>query len=407
MLFRGSLAALVTLAASSAVAAPLVNVAAAAADAPVRNLVVERDSTGEVQFNITYQSNHTAHLPKTLIMATGGTIAGSGSSNTDSTGYTAGVVGLAALVQAVPEVLAVSNIDGMQVINTGSESLSDSFALHISKLANKALCAADAPYDAVVITHGTDTLEETAYFIDATLQCDKTVVVVGAMRPSTAVSADGPNNLIQAVTTAVDPSSVGRGTLVVMNDRIVEAIYVEKTHANTVDTFKADEQGSVGMLLSDKAFYYHAAAKPTFKKVYDVSKVAALPRVDLFMGYQGADLDLFNASIAKGSKGMRADSPTTFPRTGTGSGSISDIGIANVNAIVDKVPVVRSTKINNGFVVPGAYYPTVISSGVLNPVKTRRLLQILLALGKNSSEIRTEFEEPLKSYINFNITSAY
>jgi hypothetical protein len=89
-----------------------------------------------------------------------------------------------------------------------------------------------------------------------------------------------------------------------MNDRIVEAIYVEKTHANSVDTFKADEQGSVGMLLSDKAFYYHAAAKPTFKKVYDVSKVAALPRVDLFMGYQGADLDLFNASIAKGSKGI-------------------------------------------------------------------------------------------------------
>ncbi|TKA53555.1 hypothetical protein B0A53_03846 [Rhodotorula sp. CCFEE 5036] len=415
MLFRGSLVvALVALAASSAVAAPLLNVAATAdaADAPVRNLIVERDYIGgEVQFNITYQSNRTAHLPKTLIMATGGTIAGSGSSNTDSTGYTAGVVGIAALVQAVPEVLAVSNIDGMQVINTGSESLSDAFALHISKLANKALCAADAPYDAVVITHGTDTLEETAYFIDATLQCDKPVVVVGAMRPSTAVSADGPNNLIQAVTTAVTPSSVGRGTLVVMNDRIVEAIYVEKTHANSVDTFKADEQGSVGMLLSDKAFYYHAAAKPTFKKVYDVSKVAALPRVDLFMGYQGADLDLFNASIAKGSKGIVIAGESfvtnvTFSLC-TGSGSISDIGIANVNAIVDKVPVVRSTKINNGFVVPGAYYPTVISSGVLNPVKTRRLLQILLALGKNSSEIRTEFEEPLKSYINFNITSAY
>lgn len=100
------------------------------------------------------------------------------------------------------------------------------------------------------------------------------------------------------------PSSVGRGTLVVMNDRIVEAIYVEKTHANTVDTFKAEEQGSIGMLLSDKVFYYHAAAKPTFKKVYDVSKVAALPRVDLFMGYQGADLDLLNVSIAQGSKGL-------------------------------------------------------------------------------------------------------
>ncbi|GAA6020861.1 hypothetical protein JCM8202_005471 [Rhodotorula sphaerocarpa] len=353
----------------------------------------------DVSFNITYESGRKAHLPKTLIMATGGTIAGSSESETDSTGYTAGTVGVRALVEAVPQLLNVSNIDGMQVANTGSESLGDAFALRISKLANKALCVDDAPYDAVVITHGTDTLEETAYFIDATLQCDKPVVVVGAMRPSTAISADGPNNLLQAVTTAVTPSSIGRGTLVVLNDRIASALYVSKTHANTVDTFKAPEEGFVGMLLSDKAFYYYERSRPTFKEVYDVSGVQELPPVDIFYGHQGADLELLNASIAQGAKGIIV--------AGTGSGSISDNGLENIHEIVSQVPVVRSTKIHNGFVVPGAYYPAVISSGVLNPVKSRRLLQILLALGRNQSEIRKEFEQPLKSFLEFDPSSAH
>lgn len=142
------------------------------------------------------------------------------------------------------------------------------------------------------------------------------------------------------MTTAVTPSSVGRGTLIVLNDRIGAAIYTEKTHANTVDTFRAEEPGYLGMLLSDKAFYYQPATQPTFKKVYDVSQVEALPRVDLFMGYQGANLELLNASLALGAKGVVI--------AGTGSGSISDIGLEHVNEIVSKVPVVRSTKINNG-----------------------------------------------------------
>lgn len=113
-----------------------------------------------------------------------------------------------------------------------------------------------------------------------------------------------PNNLLQAVTTAVTPSSIGRGTLVVLNDRIASALYVSKTHANTVDTFKAPEEGFVGMLLSDKAFYYYERSRPTFKEVYDVSGVQELPPVDIFYGYQGADLELLNASIAQGAKGI-------------------------------------------------------------------------------------------------------
>ena len=235
-------------------------------------------------------------------------------------------------------------------------------ALSLTKLVNNALCASNASYDAVVITHGTDTLEETAFFLDATVQCDKPVVVVGAMRPSTAISADGPNNLLQAVTTAVAPEARERGTLIVMNDRIcqvsgrlnLEALYVadadglhpqayfcQKANSNTVDTFESPEPGFIGGLLSDKPFFYSSASTPTFKRVYDLRNVSSLPPVEVLYGYQGTDLGLLDAAVERGAKG--------FVIAGTGAGSLSGTGAVNVAAVVDKgVPVVRSSKINVG-----------------------------------------------------------
>jgi len=237
-------------------------------------------------------------------------------------------------------------------------------ALNLSRLVNKALCSDEAKWDAVVITHGTDTLEETAFFIDATLQCDKPVVVVGAMRPSTAIGADGGNNLLSAVTTAVTPSSRSRGTLIVLNDRIcqvrsslslslcisppkltlllaTQAFYCQKTQSNTVDTFKSPEQGFIGTLLSTKPLYYSTAAQPTFKRVYDLSNVTSLPPVEVLIGYQGADLSLMDTAVENGAKGIII--------AGVGSGSVSETGKAHVAKAVEKgVPVVRSTKINVG-----------------------------------------------------------
>ncbi|GAA5842926.1 hypothetical protein JCM11251_002936 [Rhodosporidiobolus azoricus] len=382
--------------------APLAAVLALAgtvAAAPLAsNSIIERAAViGTPELNITYSSPVNSSLPRTLILATGGTIAGSSASNTDSTNYQAGVVGIEVLVQAVPELLNISNIDGVQVSKVGSESLTDEIALKLSKITNAALCGANASYDAVVITHGTDTLEETAYFLDATVTCDAPVVVVGAMRPSTAVSADGPNNLLSAVTTAVTPDSAGRGTLVVLNDRICQAYYCAKRESNTLDTFGAPEQGYVGTLLSVKPLYYYPAVQPTFKQIYDISNVTELPEVEIFYGYQGADFHLLNASLASGAEGIVI--------AGTGAGSLTDAGIDLIDAVVESgVPVVRSTKINNGFVVPGSY-PGVIASGALNPVKSRRLLQILLALGKNTSEIQDAFEGKLNSYLNYNIAA--
>ncbi|GAA6014363.1 hypothetical protein JCM10207_005436 [Rhodosporidiobolus poonsookiae] len=337
------------------------------------------------ELNITYTSPDVPHLPKTLILATGGTIAGSSSSSTDSTGYRAGSIGVAALVEAVPELLNVSVIHGMQVANVGSPSISDAIVLNISKVANLALCSENAEYDAVVVTHGTDTLEETAYFLDATLTCNKTLVVVGAMRPATAISADGPNNLLSAVTTAVTPDSHGRGVLVVLNDRICQAFYCAKRHANALDTFQAPEQGFVGALLSIKPYFYYPPSQPTFKTVWDVSA--------------GVTYDWLNTSIANGAKG--------FVSAGTGSGGVASAASAELNnAVAQGFPVVRSTKVNNG-VSPPSEGSTTIASGWLNPVKSRRLLQILLALGKSNDEIREVFEGRLNEYLNFNLTTAY
>ncbi|BGP33925.1 hypothetical protein JCM10296v2_005734 [Rhodotorula toruloides] len=355
-----------------AAAASLLGTTSAAplASSFIERSLVECAPVTSVDFNVTYKSNYTEHLPKTLILATG-----------------------------------VSNIDGMQVSNVGSESLTDEIALRLSKLANKALCAADAPYDAVgvaqlpVITHGTDTLEETAFFLDITVGCDKPVVVVGSMRPSTAISADGPNNLLQAVTTAISPNSRARGTLIVLNDRICAAYYCEKTQANTLNTFASPEPGYIGGLLSDKPFYYMGASKPTFKQVYDISNVTELPHVEIFYSYQGADFELLNTTVANGAKGVVI--------AGTGAGSLTDAGMSNVDTTVSAgVPVVRSTKINVGFVTPGDY-PNTIASGSLNPVKSRRQLQVLLALNKTNDEIRTAFEEPLKTYLHLSISSYY
>ncbi|GAA6006780.1 uncharacterized protein JCM10292_005450 [Rhodotorula paludigena] len=379
----------------TALAAALVGSAAAAPFAGQRTVVdflQKRDTAVQPDFNITYSSPVNESLPRTLIMATGGTIAGASGSATDATNYKAGSIGVEALVDAVPILLNISNVDGMQVSNVDSGSITDDIVIELSKLTNMALCSDNAPYDAVVITHGTDTLEETAFTIDATLTCNKTAVVVGAMRPATAISADGPYNLIEAVQTAISPSSHGRGVLITLNDRICQAYYCEKTNANALDTFKAPEQGFVGGLLSTAPFFYYPPSQPTFKRVYDIANVTEFPRVDILYSHQEAVFDGVNVSVAHGAKG--------FIGAGTGAGGISPFASDNLDYVIEQgIPVVASTKINNGAVVPGETPGQYISSALLNPVKSRRLLQILLALGKSVDEIREAFEEPMRSFL--------
>ena len=156
-----------------------------------------------------------ASLPNVTIFATGGTIASQGSTNTQTVGYQVGL-GVQQLVDAVPEILNISNIIGYQVSNVDSGSVNETISLKLAHMINEEL--AKDEISGVVVTHGTDTLEETAFFLQSTVNSSKPVICVGAMRPATALSADGPLNLLQGVTLAASPAGVGRGTMIVLNE---------------------------------------------------------------------------------------------------------------------------------------------------------------------------------------------
>ena len=175
-------------------------------------------------------------LPNITILATGGTIAGGGDSATKSN-YTAGKVGVENLVNAVPQLKDIANVKGEQVVNIGSQDMNDDVWLTLAKKINTDCDKTDG----FVITHGTDTMEETAYFLDLTVKCDKPVVMVGAMRPSTSMSADGPFNLYNAVVTAADKASANRGVLVVMNDTVLDGRDVTKTNTTFLELTSAED----------------------------------------------------------------------------------------------------------------------------------------------------------------------
>jgi len=185
--------------------------------------------------------------PAIVILATGGTIAGA-QSGSSSYGYTAGSFKVEDLIKAVPDLDKLATLSGEQVANIGSQDMNDAVWLKLAKRANEVLRRPDV--DGVVITHGTDTMEETAYFLNLVIKSEKPVVMVGSMRPATAISADGPANLYNGVATAASPGARGRGVLVTTNDEIHQARNVTKTNTTNVDTFQSPNRGPVGFVNS-------------------------------------------------------------------------------------------------------------------------------------------------------------
>src|SRR4030095_8031735 len=192
--------------------------------------------------------------PNVTILATGGTIAGAAATGTQA-GYTSGAVTIDAMLAAVPGIKDLANIKGEQISNVGSQDMSFEIMLTLAKRINRLLAARDV--DGIVVTHGTDTMEETAYFLNLVVKGDKPVVMVGSMRPSTAVSADGPLNLYNAVGVAVDPNAKGRGILVVMNDWIHAAHSLTKTSTTAIQTFMSPLRGLVGVASYGKNDFYN------------------------------------------------------------------------------------------------------------------------------------------------------
>lgn len=331
-----------------------------------------------VLLSCSFVANAAESKPMVTILATGGTIAGSSASNTDTTNYQAGAIGVDVLINAVPEMKNVAVVSGEQVANIASGDIDTEILLKISKKVTQLL---NGKQDGVVITHGTDTLEETAFFLDLTVKSAKPVVVVGAMRPATAISADGPVNLLDAVTLAASKEAKNRGTMVVLNNRIGSGFYITKSNSTTTDTFKSVEQGYLGAFIGGEPKFYYTPAQPTNKPYFDISKLSTLPKVDILYSYQDQDGSLVEAAVKNGAKGIVI--------AGTGNGSVPLRMEPAINeAIAQGVVVILSTRTGSGFVTAK---PFAISSGFYSPQKSRILLMLALANNANPEQIRGYF----------------
>jgi L-asparaginase len=327
-----------------------------------------------------------ARKPNVVILATGGTIAGAAATGTQS-GYTSGAVGIDAMIKGVPGITDLANLKGEQVSNVGSQDMTFDIMLKLAKHINE--LGQSSAVDGVVITHGTDTMEETAYFLNLTIKTDKPVVLVGSMRPSTAVSADGPLNLYNAVGVAADPQARGRGVLVVMNDWIHGAHSLTKTSTTAVQTFMSPIRGIVGIANYGKNDWYTSPEwKHTTETEFDISQVDKLPRVDIIYGAVDMSPDLITAAAKGGAKGIVI--------AGVGNGNINKVSVdAAAAAVKEGVVVVRSSRVATGNVGRNVELKDddlgFVASDELNPQKSRILLTLALLTTKDAKAIQTMF----------------
>ena len=324
--------------------------------------------------------------PNIVIMATGGTIAGSAESNVQA-GYSSGQVGVEVLINAVPELKKLANIKGEQISNIGSQNMNDGVWLKLAKRINAIIKNKDV--DGIVITHGTDTMEETAYFLNLVVHCKKPVVLTGSMRPSTALSADGPLNIFNAVAVAADKEAWDRGVLVVGNDKILGARDILKTSSTDVETFKAPGFGWIGTVHYGVTRYYRKPFKlHTYQSEFNVDKVDKLPKVDIIYMYSSATGDLIDDAVENGAQAIVI--------AGVGNGNMTDAAVKSLAKAAKKgVICVRSSRVPTGYIDRNVELNDdelgFLASYQLNPQKSRVLLKVALLKTKDPKVIQEYF----------------
>lgn len=323
-------------------------------------------------------------LPNIEVLATGGTIAGAGQSSTGSA-YSAGKVSVNHLVAAVPELAKIANVTPKQVAQIGSQDMSDEVWLKVAQ----ALAADCDKFDGFVITHGTDTMEETAYFLQLTNKCHKPVVMVGAMLPSTGLGADGPRNLFNAVVTAANPETAKHGVVVAMDNIVLGARDVIKTNTVQPETFQAGNYGKLGTIFNNKVTYEAMSLRDYSKTPFDVTKLTSLPKVGIVYNHAGVEGVQAEALVKAGYKGIVS--------AGVGNGNIhKSVWPVLENAAKNGVVVVRSSRVPTGATTKDAEVDDKamhwVSSGDLNPQKARVLLQLALTQTSDWAEIQKYFD---------------
>lgn len=310
--------------------------------------------------------------PRLLILATGGTIAGAGASAVQTTGYRAGALAIEQLLAAAPGLADIAEVRAEQIASINSKDATAQFWTQLAGRVQEALDTDDC--EGVVITHGTDTLEESAYFLHLTLRSAKPVVFTAAMRPATALSADGPLNLLQAVRVAADPGARGQGVLVVLNNLIHGAREVTKVNTQRVEAFASPDAGPLGFVQDARVGWYRRPARPHTTES-ELMWSHPLPVVEILYGYAGASTRLVDAVVDAGAAGI------VF--AGTGNGSLSEaMEEALARAHARGVAVVRSSRVGSGYVMRNGDVNDdargFVAADNLNPAKARVLLMLAL-----------------------------
>lgn len=321
--------------------------------------------------------------PRVHVIATGGTISNMGS-DPRRTGTE--------LVAGIPALAEVANVTAEQFSNIASGAITLDMWRGLALRVRAVL--ADSNAAGVIITHGTDTMEETIYFLDLTVGGCAPVIITGAMRQANAVGADGPANLLNAVRVAAHPASRGRGALLLMNDEIFSARDVTKSNTTRLNAFTAPGVGPIGVTDPDGIYFHRQAPASCPAARFDIDRLAALPRVDVVQAYIGADSVLIDALVAAGAKGI------VLAGVGRG-GSAPSQGRALRRAVERGVVVAISNRTGSGRVgdrdlerlatLPAGSGAT-IDAADLNPQKARVLLMLGLAAGLSPAEIAKLFD---------------
>jgi len=330
-----------------------------------------------------------ARLAHVVILATGGTIAGAGAGAANSATYQAAKVPVEQLVASVPELKDIASVRGEQVFQIASESFTDEHLLQLGR--RVAELARQDDVDGIVITHGTDTLEETAFFLNLVIPSDKPIVVVGSMRPGTAMSADGTLNLYDAVAVAASADARGKGVLVTMNDEIHSGRDVAKAVNIRPDAFKS-AWGPLGMVVEGKPYWFRLPAKRhTSGSEFDIARISALAPVEIAYGYGNVSPTAYQAFAAGGARAI--------VHAGTGNGSVSNRVAPALQALRGQgVHIIRSSRVTaGGFVLRNAEQPDDKNDWVvahdLNPQKARILAAVALTRSNDSKELQRVFWE--------------